>query len=77
MAEEATLCRYVFADGSRLSFRYTLSTGEYVGEIDMTARGGADVWQMLAYDLLQITSAAAQGAAMPETNKEPVFKGVA
>lgn len=77
MAEEATLCRHVFTNGSHLSFRYTTSNGEYVGEIDMTARGGADVWQMLAYDLLQITSAAAQGAAVPETNKEPVFKGAA
>lgn len=77
MAEEATLCRYVFADGSRLSFRYSLSNGEYVGEISMTARGDASVWQMLAYDLLQLTSAAALGTAVPEPNKEPVFKGTA
>lgn len=72
---EMQLCRHAYQDGAKLSLRYTLSDGRFVGEIDIAARGGIAAMQMLAYDLLQVTSAWAEGEAAPETNAEPVMKG--
>ncbi len=68
------ICRHVHCDGVRLCLRYTMSDGTYVGEIDMAACGGPATWQMLAYDLLQVTSAAAQGERWPEPGAEPVMR---
>ena len=75
---ERTLCRHEHMRGGGLSLRYTLSDGTYVGEIEMRAWGGAEMWQTLAYDLLQLMSAAAHGAASaPEPGEAPVMRGVA
>ena len=68
------LCRHVHSDGVRLCLRYTMSDGTYVGEIDMAAAGGPTMWQTLAYDLLQMTRATAQGEAWPETGAKPVMR---
>ncbi|MGH7084228.1 MAG: hypothetical protein ACREFN_04475 [Acetobacteraceae bacterium] len=68
------LCRHMHTDGVRLCLRYCLSDGSYVGEIDIAAKGEAAVWQMLAYDLLSVTSAAAERRAVPEPGDgEPVM----
>ncbi len=75
--DEVRLCRHMHMDGSKLCLRYTLSDGAFVGEIDIAARGGIATMQTLAYDLLQVTSAWAEGDAAPETNVEPVMKGCA
>lgn len=71
------LCRHVHLNGCTLSLRYTLSDGTYVGEIDVTAAGGAEVWQMLGYDLMQVTSACAQGEAPPAPGSDSVLHGIA
>lgn len=69
-AEGLHLCRHMHSCGPKLCLRYTLSDGSYVGEIDIAAKGDAHVWQMLAYDLLAVTSAAAEGRAAPEPAEE-------
>ncbi|MGH7049084.1 MAG: hypothetical protein ACREE5_00325 [Acetobacteraceae bacterium] len=69
-ADTLRLCRHMHTDGVRLCLRYTLSDGSYVGEIDMVAKGEAAVWQTLAYDLLSVTSAAAERRAVPEPGEE-------
>jgi len=71
------LCRHIHSDGVKLCLRYTLRDGSYVGEIDMAVRGDAGVWQTLAYDLLQVTSAAAQGEVVQPPEGEPVMRGMA
>ncbi len=71
------LCRHMHRDGAKLCFRYCLNDGTYIGEIDIAARGGSAMLQTLAYDLLQVTSAWAEGADAPETGEEPVMKGTA
>ncbi|HUC16969.1 MAG TPA: hypothetical protein VMA37_04685 [Acetobacteraceae bacterium] len=76
-AEEMRLCRHMHVDGAKLSFRYTLSDGSFVGEIDIAARGGMTMMQMLAYDLLQVTSAWVESDETPETNAVPLMKGLA
>ena len=68
------ICRHVHCDGVRICLRYTMSDGTYVGEIDMAAAGGPTMWQTLAYDLLQMTRATAQGEAWPETGAKPVMR---
>jgi hypothetical protein len=72
---EMRLCRHMHVDGVKLSLRYTMSDGSYVGEIDIAARGGMATMQTLAYDLLQVTSAWVEGDEAPETNAAPVMKG--
>ncbi len=75
--EEMRLRRHMHVDGARLSLRYCLSDGSYVGEIDIAARGGMTTMQTLAYDLLQVTSAWVEGCEVPETNEAPAMKGFA
>lgn len=75
--EKMRLCRHVHVDGAKLSLRYTLSDGSFVGEIDIAARGGMTVMQMLAYDLFQVTSAWMEGDETPETNAAPLMRGLA
>jgi hypothetical protein len=73
--EEMRLCRHLHVDGAKLALRYCLGDGTYVGEIDIAARGGMTMMQTLAYDLLQVTSAWAEGDEAPGTNEAPVMKG--
>jgi len=69
-ADGVRLCRHMHACGPRLCLRYTLSDGSYVGEIDMAAKGDAHIWQTLAYDLLAVTSAVAEGCTVAQPGEE-------
>lgn len=64
------LCRHMHSCGPKLCLRYALSDGTYVGEIDIAVAGDAHVWQMLAYDLLAVTSAAVEGRAAAQPGEE-------
>ncbi|MGH7102651.1 MAG: hypothetical protein ACREFJ_09660 [Acetobacteraceae bacterium] len=68
--EGLRLCRHMHTRGSELCLRYTLSDGSYVGEINIACPGDAHAWQMLAYDLLAVTSAAADWRTPPEPGEE-------
>lgn len=64
------LCRHMHTRGPELCLRYSLSDGQYVGEITIACAGDAHAWQTLAYDLLAVTSALVERRAPGEPGEE-------